>query len=168
MPDPKDGSIYMIGGGVKEPLKKLPFTIPELVAASPCKSSDGILYTGKKVSKYFSDLPSPQPFPFYNFFNFQIDTWFSVDKITGFKKGSISFGGCFENNDGDTCPKMDPTTFLIGRTEYNIMMYDSRAEGRKWNITFYDYSTNIGRMEVNNDYSKLRNRLTVLLNYGLG
>jgi serine/threonine-protein kinase/endoribonuclease IRE1 len=39
----------MIGGGLKEPLKKLPFTIPELVAASPCKSSDGILYTGKKV-----------------------------------------------------------------------------------------------------------------------
>ena len=41
----------MIGGGLKEPLKKLPFTIPELVAASPCKSSDGILYTGKKVVK---------------------------------------------------------------------------------------------------------------------
>ena len=46
--------------GMKEPLKKLPFTIPELVAASPCKSTDGILYTGKKV-----------------------DTWFSVDRNTG-------------------------------------------------------------------------------------
>ena len=53
LPDPKDGSIYMIGGGLKEPLKKLPFTIPELVAASPCKSSDGILYTGKKVTLNF-------------------------------------------------------------------------------------------------------------------
>lgn len=60
LPDPKDGSLYMIGRGLKEPLKKLPFTIPELVAASPCKSSDGILYTGKKV-----------------------DTWFSVDRFTG-------------------------------------------------------------------------------------
>ena len=49
LPDPRDGSIYMIGAGPNEPLKKLPFTIPELVAASPCKSSDGILYTGKKV-----------------------------------------------------------------------------------------------------------------------
>jgi len=48
LPDPKDGSLYMIGSGMKEPLKKLPFTIPELVAASPCKSTDGILYTGKK------------------------------------------------------------------------------------------------------------------------
>lgn len=27
-------------------LKKLPFTIQELVTASPCRSSDGILYTG--------------------------------------------------------------------------------------------------------------------------
>ena len=63
LPDPKDGSIYMIGASLKDPLKKLPFTIPELVAASPCKSSDGTLYTGKKV-----------------------DTWFSIDRFTGRKK----------------------------------------------------------------------------------
>ena len=56
LPDPKDGSIYMIGGGLKDPLKKLPFTIPELVAASPCKSSDGILYTGKKVKHNIGGL----------------------------------------------------------------------------------------------------------------
>jgi serine/threonine-protein kinase/endoribonuclease IRE1 len=42
-------------GGWQEPLKKLPFTIPELVAASPSKSADGILYSGKKVSQ-FSNL----------------------------------------------------------------------------------------------------------------
>ena len=63
LPDPKDGSIYMIGASLKDPLKKLPFTIPELVAASPCKSTDGTLYTGKKV-----------------------DTWFSIDRFTGTKK----------------------------------------------------------------------------------
>lgn len=27
--------------------QKLPFTIPELVQASPCRSSDGVLYMGK-------------------------------------------------------------------------------------------------------------------------
>lgn len=32
--------------------QKLPFTIPELVHASPCRSSDGVFYTGKR-------LPSP-------------------------------------------------------------------------------------------------------------
>ncbi len=38
--------------GWQEPLKKLPFTIPELVAASPSKSADGILYSGKKVGQF--------------------------------------------------------------------------------------------------------------------
>lgn len=51
LPDPRDGSLYLLGG-VKEPLKKLPFTIPELVATSPCRSSDGILYTGELFRKY--------------------------------------------------------------------------------------------------------------------
>ena len=31
LPDPKDGSLYMIGSGMKEPLKKLPFTIPGML-----------------------------------------------------------------------------------------------------------------------------------------
>nr|CAD7429336.1 unnamed protein product [Timema monikensis] len=45
LPDPKDGSLYLLRGSDNEALKKLPFTIPQLVASSPCKSSDGILYT---------------------------------------------------------------------------------------------------------------------------
>lgn len=131
LPDPKDGSIYMIGGGLKDPLKKLPFTIPELVAASPCKSSDGILYTGKKV-----------------------DTWFSVDRYTGTRQGSISAThGCVVGNE-DQCPTISPANFLIGRTEYNIMMYDSRAQGRKWNITFFDYSSNLAKGDVGLEYGE--------------
>lgn len=31
--------------------QKLPFTIPELVQASPCRSSDGVLYMGKAASQ---------------------------------------------------------------------------------------------------------------------
>lgn len=45
LPDPKDGSLYALSDG-REGIKKLPFTIPELVTASPCKSTEGILYTG--------------------------------------------------------------------------------------------------------------------------
>lgn len=45
LPDPRDGSLYLVGDS-REPLKKLPFSIPTLVASSPCRSSDGILYTG--------------------------------------------------------------------------------------------------------------------------
>lgn len=120
----------MIGGGLKDPLKKLPFTIPELVASSPCKSSDGILYTGKKV-----------------------DTWFSVDRHTGDKQGAISFNGCVDGMDGQ-CPNLKPANFLIGRTEYNIMMYDSRAQGKRWNISFFDYSSNLGAPDIGNDYGE--------------
>uniref|UniRef100_A0A670XTY7 non-specific serine/threonine protein kinase n=1 Tax=Pseudonaja textilis TaxID=8673 RepID=A0A670XTY7_PSETE len=32
---------------------KLPFTIPELVQSSPCRSSDGVIYTGKKEDSWF-------------------------------------------------------------------------------------------------------------------
>ena len=46
LPDPKDGSLYALSDG-REGIKKLPFTIPQLVTASPCKSNEGILYTGK-------------------------------------------------------------------------------------------------------------------------
>lgn len=58
LPDPRDGSLYQLGdmGG----LKKLPYTIPQLVASAPCRSSDGILYSGKKS-----------------------DTWFLIDPKTG-------------------------------------------------------------------------------------
>lgn len=71
LPDPSDGSLYVLGGKHKEGLvvskatrvrlclcrpfdlivllylQKLPFTIPELVQSAPCKSSDGVLYTGE-------------------------------------------------------------------------------------------------------------------------
>jgi serine/threonine-protein kinase/endoribonuclease IRE1 len=43
----------------------------------------------------------------------------------------------------DTCPVIQPGSFLIGRTEYNIMMFDTRTKDRRWNITYYDYSCNI-------------------------
>lgn len=41
---------------------------------------------------------------------------------------------------------------LLGRSEYNIMMYDTRTKGRKWNITYYDYSSNLGTIESVKDY----------------
>lgn len=43
IPNPQTGELYAI---VDRHLNKLPFTIPQLVSVSPCKSSDGILYSG--------------------------------------------------------------------------------------------------------------------------
>ncbi|XP_016105912.1 serine/threonine-protein kinase/endoribonuclease IRE1 [Sinocyclocheilus grahami] len=86
LPDPNDGSLYVLGGKRKEGLMKLPFTIPELVQSSPCRSSDGVLYTGKKQ-----------------------DTWFVVDPQTGEKQTSLS-----TSSSASICPSAP--LLYIGRT----------------------------------------------------
>ncbi|XP_003699825.1 serine/threonine-protein kinase/endoribonuclease Ire1 isoform X2 [Megachile rotundata] len=111
LPDPKDGSLYIFGKET-ETLKKLPFTIPQLVASSPCRSSDGIFYTGRKI-----------------------DTWFGVDPRTGEREQILGF-----DKVKNTCPLEMQNAVFVGRTEYNIMMVDSKQKNRKWNVTFYDYS----------------------------
>lgn len=111
LPDPRDGSLYLYGRD-SEALKKLPFTIPQLVASSPCKSTDGILYTGRKV-----------------------DTWFNIDPTTGEKEQFLTF-----NQAKNSCPLKAQNAIYIGRTEYNIIMADIKHKNRKWNVTFYDYS----------------------------
>jgi serine/threonine-protein kinase/endoribonuclease IRE1 len=61
LPNPKDGSLYVVNKvpGASESIRKLPFTIPELVSASPTRSSDGILYMGKKVDRLGRSLSLP-------------------------------------------------------------------------------------------------------------
>lgn len=57
LPDPKDGSLYMLNSENQSDLKKLQFTIQQLVSSSPCRSTDGIFYTGlfaQKVRNYYS------------------------------------------------------------------------------------------------------------------
>lgn len=54
LPDPRSGSLYLLGGQGK--LKKLPFTIPQLVSMAPCRSSEGLLYTGRKVMRIFLEF----------------------------------------------------------------------------------------------------------------
>ncbi|CAM9545050.1 unnamed protein product [Bubo scandiacus] len=110
LPDPNDGSLYILGGKNKEGLMKLPFTIPELVQSSPCRSSDGVLYTGKKQ-----------------------DTWFIVDPKSGEKQTTLST----EAWEG-LCPS-SPLLY-IGRTQYIITMYDTKSRELRWNATFSDYS----------------------------
>uniref|UniRef100_A0A672VD69 Serine/threonine-protein kinase/endoribonuclease IRE1 n=1 Tax=Strigops habroptila TaxID=2489341 RepID=A0A672VD69_STRHB len=110
LPDPNDGSLYILGGKNKEGLMKLPFTIPELVQSSPCRSSDGVLYTGKKQ-----------------------DTWVIVDPKSGEKQTTLST----EAWDG-LCPSRP--LLYIGRTQYVITMYDTKSRELRWNATFSEYS----------------------------
>uniref|UniRef100_A0ABM5F017 non-specific serine/threonine protein kinase n=1 Tax=Pogona vitticeps TaxID=103695 RepID=A0ABM5F017_9SAUR len=113
LPDPSDGSLYVVGGKNKEGLMKLPFTIPELVHSSPCRSSDGIIYTGKKE-----------------------DTWFVVDPASGEKRTMLST----EAWEG-LCPTTP--LLYIGRTQYIITMYDTKSRELHWNATYLDYSAPI-------------------------
>uniref|UniRef100_A0A3B4AT84 Serine/threonine-protein kinase/endoribonuclease IRE1 n=1 Tax=Periophthalmus magnuspinnatus TaxID=409849 RepID=A0A3B4AT84_9GOBI len=108
--NPNDGSLYILGGKHKEGLVKLPFTIPELVQSAPCRSSDGILYTGKKL-----------------------DMWFVVDPETGEKQTSLTTG-----SSESICP--NTPLLYIGRTEYMVTMFDTKTQELRWNATYNDYS----------------------------
>ncbi|XP_049635003.1 serine/threonine-protein kinase/endoribonuclease IRE1 [Suncus etruscus] len=110
LPDPNDGSLYTLGGKNNEGLTKLPFTIPELVQASPCRSSDGILYMGKKQ-----------------------DIWYVVDLLTGEKQQTLS--SAFTDS---LCPST--SLLYLGRTEYTITMYDTKTRELRWNATYFDYA----------------------------
>ncbi|KAM3622873.1 uncharacterized protein V6R79_004194 [Siganus canaliculatus] len=110
LPDPNDGSLYVLGGKHKEGLMKLPFTIPELVQSAPCRSSDGVLYTGKKQ-----------------------DVWFVVDPETGEKQTSLT-----TSSSESICP--NTPLLYIGRTEYVVTMFDTKTNELRWNATYNDYS----------------------------
>ncbi|XP_061627778.1 serine/threonine-protein kinase/endoribonuclease IRE1 isoform X1 [Phyllopteryx taeniolatus] len=110
LPDPNDGSLYILGGKHKEGLLKLPFTIPELVQSAPCRSSDGVLYTGKKQ-----------------------DVWFVVDPETGAKQTSLT-------TSSSSSMWANAPLLYIGRTEYMVTMFDTKKQELRWNATYNDYS----------------------------
>ncbi|KAK6624059.1 hypothetical protein RUM44_010917 [Polyplax serrata] len=126
LPDPKDGSLYMLNSNDREALSKLPFTIPQLVASSPCRTSDGIIFTGKKL-----------------------DTWFTVNPESGAKKSFLTY-----NSIDLTCPK-EGSDIYIGRSEYNIVMVDPLNKDKAWNVTFYDYFSYTMDSESKNNYNLL-------------
>ncbi|XP_053654534.1 serine/threonine-protein kinase/endoribonuclease IRE1 isoform X2 [Cherax quadricarinatus] len=121
-PNPQDGSLYRytLGRG-REPLKKLPFTIPQLVANSPCRSSDGIFYLGKKT-----------------------DSWVGVDSLSGEKQLVLGIDIVDRK-----CPKPSRNTVYFGRTVYNIILYEG-STGNKWNISFSEYATSTSSSSVEN------------------
>ncbi|XP_059045401.1 serine/threonine-protein kinase/endoribonuclease IRE1 [Achroia grisella] len=132
LPDPRHGFLYMYGPrGDQQMLKKLPFTIPELVANAPCRSTEGILYTGKKS-----------------------DTWFRLDPLTGSREHVSGFdkSKIFKSDDEETCGTDKSRGIYVARTEYNILMHDSKDSNQKWNVTFFDYTSHAMGKEMLNDY----------------
>jgi serine/threonine-protein kinase/endoribonuclease IRE1 len=94
-------------------LKKFPYTIPELVSASPAKSSDGYLYTGDKR-----------------------DQWLAIDRTTGAKLDALT-----SETLAPKITNQDENVLFLGRTKYTISMFDINTHRKKFNLTYYDYST---------------------------
>lgn len=112
MTDPRDGSLYIFTNQ-KEGLKKFPYTIAELVSASPSKSSDGYLYTGDKK-----------------------DQWLAIDYRNGYKLDTLT-----SETLSSKISISDENIIFIGRTQYTITMFDIATRRKIFNLTYYDYST---------------------------
>jgi len=126
LPDPKDGSLYMLSNTGSETISKLPFTIPELVAASPSQSSDGMLYIGKKL-----------------------DMWFVIDPLTGKRQEILTFDGRERG-----CPrnKYSGPSIYIGRTEYSLVLLDGQTRERRWSVTYFDYTSVTSGLQDTREY----------------
>ncbi|KAG8234700.1 hypothetical protein J437_LFUL014316 [Ladona fulva] len=111
LPNPKDGSLYILSGHEQDDLKKFPYTLPQLVTNSPCRGNDGILYIGKKL-----------------------DSWFSIDVVSGIKLHSMGFA-----SDDRMCLPSSEKSLFIGRTEpmdeerlknYGLLHFSASSSGR--------------------------------------
>uniref|UniRef100_A0A8C4WVG4 Uncharacterized protein n=1 Tax=Eptatretus burgeri TaxID=7764 RepID=A0A8C4WVG4_EPTBU len=109
LPDPQDGRLYLMGS--QSGLVKLPFSIPELVHAAPCRTSDGLLYTGKKQ-----------------------DSWSVIDAWTGRREQLTGSYSPSSSSDLESC------LIYIGRKVYTLSIYDMRTRALRWNVTYYHYS----------------------------
>lgn len=74
---------------------------------------------------------------------------FSSHSLVGFDKSKI-----FKNSDDNTCSPDKKRGIYVARTEYNILMHDSKNQNHKWNVTFFDYTSLAMGKEMLNDYGK--------------
>jgi len=135
--DPRDGSLYIFTNK-KEGLKKFPYTIAELVSASPSKSSDGYLFTGDKK-----------------------DQWIAIDYRNGFKLDTLTSDTLGSSSkislSGDDSTGADSNILFIGRTKYTLSMFDQSTRKKTFNLTYYDYSTHTATYNMNSQNKSNKN-----------
>ncbi|OAF68970.1 Endoplasmic reticulum-to-nucleus signaling 1-like protein [Intoshia linei] len=113
-------------------MKKLPFSISELVNLSPCRSSDGSLYIGSKK-----------------------DIWTILDAKNGNVIKSLDSGGRLIDRQ-EICPhfNFNNSTIHIGYTHYNIVKYAASDLSPLWNITFIDYTSH-SVLSLQNNFNQM-------------
>lgn len=116
--DPRDGGLYIFTSKEDGGLKKFPYSIAELVSASPSKSTDGFLYTGDKK-----------------------DQWLAIDYRNGLKLDTLT-----AETLSSKISVSDEHVVFIGRTQYTISMFDVISRKKVFNLTYYDYSTHSSNM----------------------
>ncbi|GFY42242.1 hypothetical protein TNIN_97411 [Trichonephila inaurata madagascariensis] len=123
-PDPRDGSLYMyMSSPIANDFKKLRYSISELIHQAPLRSEDGFLYTGKKLA-----------------------SWFAIDPVTGQKLDTVTTGGAEK-----ICPAVNKNAVFIGRTDFELSMYDLNYGTQSWNVTYSDYAA-ISSPKFNSEY----------------
>jgi hypothetical protein len=65
------------------------------------------------------------------------DVWIAINPDTGVHRETVP------PQTSDSCPVGHPETVFIGRTEYKIVMSDTKKPNRLWNATFVDYSSHL-------------------------
>ncbi|RWS26312.1 serine/threonine-protein kinase/endoribonuclease IRE1-like protein [Leptotrombidium deliense] len=149
LPDPKDGSLYRYNAVTdsaplgenddskeRDVLEKFPFTLSELVSASPCRSNDGLLYVGKKI-----------------------DSWLTLNKETGEKLEVMSSESPMcprsekVNKKGEHIP--DDQLLLVAKSEFHVSVFDVHTKQKMWNLTVIDYSNTANRLVKQSSYELL-------------
>lgn len=72
-----------------------------------------------------------------------------MDPDTGLRQKILGF-----DKSSGTCSVNTQKAVYVGRTQYTIMMIDSKAKNKHWNVTFYDYSAMQMSKDMVNDYGK--------------
>lgn len=84
---------------------------------------------------------------FVKFLGKKKDTWFKMDPDTGHRQKILGF-----DKSSGTCSVDSQKAIYVGRTQYTIMMIDSKVKDKHWNVTFYDYSATQMTKDMLNDY----------------
>lgn len=119
-------------------LEKLPYTIGELVSNSPSRSSDGMIYTSKKV-----------------------DEWLVVDVTSGEKLDMINVDSpmCPTKPNSDHLPDSSnfknyhPHNLLyLFKSHYQVSVFNAETREKLSNLTYVDYSSSIRSTISQNSY----------------